>query len=247
MIIKLLSRLIDYPDGALNAHQDQVLDVVRESNLDQQHQQALSEFITRRLNMDILDWQSEYDGLFERGRSLSLLLFEHVHGESRDRGQAMVNLTEQYKQAGLQIGVRELPDYIPLYLEFVATQPSEQQAQWLGDVAHIIALLTARLQKRDNDYSAVFSALLSLSEAQINLDDVREQIADEKRDDSKEAIDKVWEEEAVSFGGDAVNGGCPTGQNKPSAQQDRSADLPIQFMEPQTQPSQVQGVKNDLR
>ena len=56
-----------------------------------------------------LDWQSDYDALFERGRSLSLLLFEHVHGESRDRGQAMIDLIAQYKEAGLEIGMKELP------------------------------------------------------------------------------------------------------------------------------------------
>src|SRR5690606_22756321 len=71
---------------------------------------------------DLVDVQARYSELFDKGRALSLLLFEHVHGESRDRGQAMVDLMAQYEAAGFAIGVRELPDYIPLYLEFLATR-----------------------------------------------------------------------------------------------------------------------------
>ena len=81
--------------------------------------------------------------MFERGRALGLWLFEHVHGESRDRGQAMVDLIEQYKQAGLQLNLNELPDYIPLFLEFLATQGSENAREWLSEVEHILAYLCA--------------------------------------------------------------------------------------------------------
>ncbi|MBS3798049.1 MULTISPECIES: nitrate reductase molybdenum cofactor assembly chaperone [unclassified Pseudoalteromonas] len=247
MILKILSRLIDYPNGALNAHQEELLaEVAAQEGFDNEFKTALSAFIERRLTMDLLDWQAEYDGLFERGRSLSLLLFEHVHGESRDRGQAMVELMEQYKAAGLNISVRELPDYIPLYLEFVATQPVQEQAHWLADVAHILALLAARLKKRDNDYHLVFLALLKLAQADVSIDDVLAQIDNEKRDDSREAIDKVWEEEAVSFGGDAVNGGCPTNQHKPSSLQDRSSELPINFVDAAASGAQSKSVGSPL-
>jgi len=232
MILRLLSRFIDYPSEQLHEHKADFLALVADENrLPEDIKAQLSDFIETRLSMDLLDWQAEYDGLFERGRSLSLLFFEHVHGESRDRGQAMIDLIAQYKLAGLNIDVRELPDYVPLYLEFVATQPVDAQAGWLQDVAHIMALLTARLQKRENNYQAVFAAVLALSGAEIALTEVHQQIADEKRDDTKEAIDKVWEEEAVTFGGDAVNGGCPTTQNRPSVEQNRSNDLPISFID----------------
>ncbi|MDQ9090145.1 nitrate reductase molybdenum cofactor assembly chaperone [Pseudoalteromonas haloplanktis] len=232
MILKLLSRLIDYPCEELHDHKADLLALVAsDDKLPEDVKAPLCEFIEQRLSMDLLDWQAEYDGLFERGRSLSLLFFEHVHGESRDRGQAMIDLIEQYKLAGLNIGVRELPDYVPLYLEFVATQPIDAQAGWLQDVAHIMALLTARLQKRENNYQAVFAAVLALSGVEVELAEIHQQIADEKRDDTKEAIDKVWEEEAVTFGGDAVNGGCPTTKNRPSAEQSRSTELPISFVD----------------
>ena len=232
MILRLLSRFIDYPSEQLHEHKADFLALVaNEERLPEDIKKQLSDFIEARLSMDLLDWQAEYDGLFERGRSLSLLFFEHVHGESRDRGQAMIDLIAQYKLAGLNISVRELPDYVPLYLEFVATQPVDTQAGWLQDVAHIMALLTARLQKRENNYQAVFSAVLALSGVEVELTEIHQQIADEKRDDTKEAIDKVWEEEAVTFGGDAVNGGCPTTQNRPSVEQNRSNELPISFVD----------------
>ena len=182
--------------------------------------------------MDILDWQSDYDGLFERGRSLSLLLFEHVHGESRDRGQAMIDLIQQYKSAGLDIGVRELPDYIPLFLEFLSTQGDENAQGWLQDVSHILGLLAVRLAKRDSNYATLFRALVHLSGAQINYEDLSEQIKDEKRDDTNEALDKVWEEEMVKFGQEAnAEQGCPSGQYRPSESQRRDKDVPIQFVD----------------
>ncbi|WP_259465967.1 nitrate reductase molybdenum cofactor assembly chaperone, partial [Pseudomonas aeruginosa] len=84
---------------------------------------------------------ARYDGLFERGRSVSLLLFEHVHGESRDRGQAMVDLLDRYTGAGLQIDVPELPDYLPLYLEYLSLLPFAAASEGLAEVAHILGLL----------------------------------------------------------------------------------------------------------
>ena len=62
-------------------------------------------------------------------RRLSLHLFEHVHGESRDRGQAMVDLKAMYENAGLFV-TRELPDYVPLLLEFLSTQPRPEANCW---------------------------------------------------------------------------------------------------------------------
>ncbi|GAA0859284.1 nitrate reductase molybdenum cofactor assembly chaperone [Aliiglaciecola litoralis] len=231
-ILTLLSRLIDYPNDTLYAHGDDVVDfIANDKLLSQADKSALMAFIEQRFNDSLLDWQSDYDGLFERGRSLSLLIYEHLHGESRDRGQAMVNLLAQYRAAGLDIGVRELPDYIPLFLEFASTQGEQNAKGWLEDIAPILALLAVRLEKRNCNYSALFTTLVSLSGAQIDMQALREQVKDEKRDDTKKALDKVWEEEAVTFGGDAINGGCPTNAAKPSESQRRDQDVPIQFID----------------
>lgn len=236
-ILKLLGALIDYPVAALQENQAEIVQMIEQDVLlSTKAKTDLLAFVNKRAAIDLLDWQSEYDGLFERGRSLSLLLFEHVHGESRDRGQAMVDLLKNYKEAGLEISVNELPDYIPLYLEFLSTQGNENAKGWLQDVAHIFGLLFTRLQKRDCDYDALFNALIELSGVSLDLTDVKEQVAKEKRDDTQEAMDKVWEEEAVTFGGDAVNGGCPTTTNRPSQEQSRETEVPIQWVDA-TKPS----------
>lgn len=231
-ILSLLSRLIDYPTEHLFAHQQDIMQFIQQDEfLDDEQKTGLLAFVDKRFNGDLLDWQSEYDGLFERGRMLSLLLYEHIHGESRDRGQAMVDLLKQYRAAGLDIGVHELPDYIPLFVEFASTQGEENAKGWLQDVAPILALLAVRLQKRDSNYVALFTSLLQISGASIDMQDIALQVKNEKRDDTKKAMDKVWEEEAVTFGGDAVNGGCPTEQSKPSESQRRDQDVPIQFFD----------------
>ncbi|XOV79872.1 MAG: nitrate reductase molybdenum cofactor assembly chaperone [Aestuariibacter sp.] len=237
-ILRLISRLLDYPTEELmdNKLNIQLL-ITGTDELSSEQKQQLRRFTDVRLNGDLLDWQAEYDGLFERGRSLSLLIYEHIHGESRDRGQAMVDLMAQYKAAGLAISVKELPDYIPLFLEFIATQGTENAKGWLQDIVPVLALLAVRLEKRDNNYQHLLYLLVSLAEADIDLDSLREQVNAEKPDNTKKALDKVWEEEAITFGGDAINGGCPSTQNRPENAQRRDQDVPIQFCDPQ-QPSE---------
>lgn len=226
-ILTVVARLLDYPTELIQQHQAEILEAIaQEDRLSRQTKQAMFAFLEERLGMDLLDWQSDYDALFERGRNLSLLLFEHVHGESRDRGQAMVDLIEQYKQAGLELSQNELPDYIPLFLEFLSTQGEDNAKHWLGEVEHILALLLCRLEKRESDYSVVFSVLLEIADSQVDLDALRTQINGEKRDDTKQAIDKEWEEEAVTFGAPDANS-CPSSVNRPSESQRKDQYVPV--------------------
>lgn len=230
-ILTLISRLIDYPTEELHEAKVDIEQFIQDNKLlTNEEKNGLLAFVHGRLAMDILDWQSDYDALFERGRSLSLLLFEHLHGESRDRGQAMIDLMAEYKKAGLDIGQRELPDYIPLFLEFASTQGEDNARGWLQDVSHILALLKVRLEQRNSDYAILFTVLVNLAKADINYEDLAAQVKGEKRDDTKEAIDKVWEEEMVKFGGEADSEACGT-DNKPSQSQRRDQDVPIQFMD----------------
>ena len=122
-VLSVISRLIDYPDADILEHEQAMLDIIDASDLNEHLKEKLEAFIETNLQKDLMDWQAEYSGQFERGRSLGLWLFEHVHGESRDRGQAMVDLMALYQEQGFEISVRELPDYIPLYLEFLAQRP----------------------------------------------------------------------------------------------------------------------------
>lgn len=192
-ILKLIGMLLEYPDEALWQHQDEVRELIA------QKYPALSAFTQRYLATAPLDVQSDWCALFERGRATSLLLFEHVHAESRDRGQAMVDLLTQYEQAGLELSCRELPDHLPLYLEYLSQQDEQQARQGLNDIAPILALLGGRLKERDSDFSQLFDALLNIARSPLNSESVAQQVATEPRDDSREALDAVWEEEQIKF------------------------------------------------
>lgn len=229
--LRLISQLLDYPQQDLMAHSAEIQSIIDAADLPKQSKQGLSRFVEHYSAMDLLDWQAEYDGLFERGRSLGLWLFEHVHGESRDRGQAMVELMGKYKEAGLELSRHELPDYIPLFLEFLATQGADNARLWLSEVVQVLALLQVRLERRDSLYCHVMSALVSYSKAKVDLEDLRSQTASEKRDDSKQALDKEWEEEEVTFGADSLQQSCDQATNRPSNSQRRDLDAPLHWVD----------------
>lgn len=215
----IVSRLLEYPDIALWQHQDELFDVLASSEkLDKGDAQMLGMFLRELTAQDPLDAQAAYSELFDRGRATSLLLFEHVHGESRDRGQAMVDLLNQYEQHGLELDSRELPDHLPLYLEYLAQLPESEAIGGLQDIAPILALLCARLQQRESRYAVLFEQLLKLANSAVDEAKVAEKIADEARDDTPQALDAVWEEEQVKFFADQ---GC--GESEISNHQRRFA------------------------
>ncbi len=147
--------------------------------------------------------------LFDRSRTLSLNLFEHVHGESRDRGGAMVDLLETYRAAGFEPEGRELPDHLPTLLEFLALQPLKMARGTLAETAHICEALQVRLTRRDSPYAAALGALVRLSACQPNIGAVESLTAEQEDDPNDlEALDQVWEEAAVVFGPDP-SAGCP--------------------------------------
>ena len=201
-ILKVISLLLDYPDEALVEGREELEQaIIQAREISPQQRGALFELLELICSNDLMDGQEHYGALFGRGRSLSLLLFEHVHGESRDRGQAMVDMLAQYEAAGFVLGIKELPDYLPLYLEFLSTREDIEAREGLADVAHLLALLAARLEERESAYASCFRALLQIAgaEPQQAVAGLREQVTREPRDDSLEALDKVWEEEAVDF------------------------------------------------
>jgi nitrate reductase molybdenum cofactor assembly chaperone NarJ/NarW len=210
MTLRMLSRLLDYPDEALFAHHSELiaaLDAAEELDLPQRA--GLQQFIQQLCARPLLDAQADYCALFDRGRATSLLLFEHVHGESRDRGQAMVDLLAHYRAAGLELDSRELPDYLPLYLEYLACQNDEAARQGLEDIVPILALLAARLEARQSPYADLFTLLLTLAGSAADPAALRPQVAKEARDDTPAALDAVWEEEQIKFLGEQ---GCVSAQ-----------------------------------
>lgn len=216
--LQLISRLLDYPDDMLAENlPDLTHRVAQAGEVDAEVRDHILQFIEHYEQRQLLDWQSEYDGLFERGRSVSLHIFEHIYGESRDRGQAMVELLKQYRSAGLELAERELPDYLPTYLEFCATQESGA-LEWLEEISHVLALLAARLQEKDSAYAHLFEALLALSGVDVDMAGLAEQVSKEERDDTPEALDKIWEEEAVSFSAEQGSA-CGQSVRRPSPAQ----------------------------
>ncbi len=158
---------------------------------------------------DLFDVQESYVMLFDRSRTLSLNLFEHVHGESRDRGGAMVSLIETYREGGFEPVTTELPDHLPVLLEFLASRPFVEAQETLADAAHILDALATRLARRESGYDAAFAALSQLAGAQADTEAVAGMLAQPDDDPTDlEALDAVWEETEVTFGPDP-NAGCP--------------------------------------
>lgn len=214
--LKLLGVLMDYPRAELQAHGDELRAVLPLVEVSEARRERLAALLERMLGQDLLAAQETWLGLFDRGRAMSLLLFEHIHGESRDRGQAMVDLVETYRKHGFDIAVKELPDYLPLVLEFLSTRPAEEVHDWLSHFAHILELLAARAQERESDYAVVFECLVEMAQGSVDLSLMRSRVSSEPRDDTPEAMDKVWEEEAVRFGVEAPSADCDPPRRLPA-------------------------------
>jgi len=202
LTLKVLSLLLSYPEAALIEALDDLAGVVANENLlPEADKNAVLALIDSHRNKDLLELQENYVALFDRGRYLSLHIFEHVHGESRERGQAMVNLMQMYESCGFEIAARELPDYIPLFLEFLSQQSKAEAAELLQDAMPVLSLLGARLAERGSEYQAVFDALAGFAGEPEAIADIRRQAASEAPDRTLAQMDQIWEEEAVSFMG----------------------------------------------
>lgn len=199
-ILKVIARLLSYPEQAVQQHQgDLALAISHATEVSPDMRSQLLETMADIYRGELLDAESHYSQLFDQGRALSLHLFEHVHGESRDRGQAMVDLMQVYENHGFAIDRRELPDYIPLFLEFLSCLPAMDAREWLADVSHILARLGARLEERQSSYANIFASLLMICGKGELLENQRTEVANEERDDTPEALDREWEESAVTF------------------------------------------------
>ena len=208
LTLKVLSLLLSYPNAdMLEALDDMAGVVAKENLLPEADRNAVLALLESYRVKPLLELQENYVALFDRGRYLSLHIFEHVHGESRDRGQAMVNLLQMYASQGFEIAARELPDYIPLFLEFLSLQTQAESAALLQDAMPVLSLLGARLAERGSEYRAIFEALAGFAGEPEAVADMHQQAASEKPDATLVHMDDIWEEEAVSFlgAGDACN------------------------------------------
>lgn len=162
--LRVLAALLTYPDAEMRGYLPEMREILRrEAALSAGRLTELEALIAALASADALDTEASYVELFDRGRATSLHLFEHVHGDSRDRGPAMIDLAQTYEKAGLHLAPGELPDYLPAVLEFVSTQPPGEARAFLGEMAHIFNALFNALQERASPYASVLGALLELA------------------------------------------------------------------------------------
>lgn len=205
---KVLGLLMSYPEASWLSHLDDFEAVLmQEQSLPKKKLSAVLAFIAELKSADLYSLQEEYVATFDRGRSHCLHLFEHIHGESRDRGQAMVNLASAYEEKGLFIDQAELPDYLPLFLEFLSLCPEDEAITLLAEPVDIIATIGVRLEERQSVYGPLFDALVALSKTKPDNDRISAVLASGPEDDSLEALDKEWEETAA-FDGQPDSSGC---------------------------------------
>jgi nitrate reductase delta subunit len=208
--LKALSLMLCYPTAELQAAMPEIGAILAtDPRLSAPTRQALQRLADDLGQGDLFDVQESYVMLFDRSRTLSLNLFEHVHGESRDRGGAMVSLIETYRDGGFEPATTELPDHLPVLLEFLSTRPFAEVQETLADAAHIFDALGTRLVRRESRYDAAFAALSQLANAQVDADALAGMLALPDDDPTDlVALDAVWEETEVTFGPDP-NAGCP--------------------------------------
>jgi nitrate reductase molybdenum cofactor assembly chaperone NarJ/NarW len=207
---RVLSALLNYPTDALIEAASEFLAVLDAEKLVPSACRGSVDALIEEIAVgELYDLQERYGLLFDRSKTLALHLFEHVHGESRDRGQAMVDLKAMYENAGLIIAANELPDYVPLFLEFLSTRPVKEARELLGQTAHIFAALAERLGRRQSSYKAVFDALVAIAAEAPRRDIVDELLKTPDADPMDlVALDAAWEEEEVRFGPGAQGQGA---------------------------------------
>lgn len=210
--LRALAALLAYPSAELQAHAGELRQAMaREQMLSHAERQRLEPLLRRLETEELLDLQAIYSELFDRSRSLSLHLFEHVHGDSRERGQAMIDLGRQYMESGFLLEANELPDFVPVFLEYASCVPMAEAREMLGQPAHVFAALAERLDKRGSDYAGIFHALVALAGVRPDAEALAE-IDQNTPEDDPARIDEEWEEAPVSFSaGGAHEMGGPTG------------------------------------
>lgn len=221
---KAIGALLDYPTPELQVAADEIEQALAEERaLPPSEIDSIRAFIDRLRCSDVMDLQEYWIGLFDRSKRLALHLYEHSYGESRDRGQAMVNLALTYRMNGFELNAAEMPDYLPLFLEFLSVIPEVHARRYLTDAIEIIEALRIRLEERDSTYAALIGALVTLASRQADEDEVEAILAGEPQDPQDlEQLDREWAEEPVDFTAGSALKDCPYAV---AAARDRVAEL----------------------
>jgi nitrate reductase delta subunit len=205
LTLRVLARLLSYPDAELRSHLDELRQALRqEAALNADRAAEVEALIDSLSTQSTLDAEADYVQLFDSGRRTSLHLFEHVHGDSRDRGPAMIDLAQTFEAAGLYLTEGEMPDHLPVVLEYASTQPPREARAFLAEMAHILNVIFSALQQRGSLYASAIGALIELAGEKA----APVQLPDEA------AIDDSWAEPAA-FDGCSTAGQSRPGQPQP--------------------------------
>ncbi|MCA8867932.1 MAG: nitrate reductase molybdenum cofactor assembly chaperone [Rhodobacteraceae bacterium] len=193
---KAFSALLSYPQADMLAALPEIADIVRTSPLiGQRERQGLLELVEDLATGDVLEAEERYVDLFDRGRALSLNLFEHLHGDSRDRGTAMVDLKQLYEASGFELATRELPDFLPVVLEYLSRRNMDEARELLTDCAHILKSIARAMIARQSQYAAVLQSLLVIAgEQPVDGDKIR------PVKEPVELLDRNWAEQPAFAG-----------------------------------------------
>lgn len=221
---KAIGALLDYPTAELQAAVNEIEQALAEERgLAATELDGVRAFVDRLRCSDIMDLQEYWIGLFDRSKRLALHLYEHSYGESRDRGQAMVNLALTYRMNGFELNAAEMPDYLPLFLEFLSVIPEVHARRYLTEAIELIEVLRIRLEERDSPYAALLAALVTLASREADEAEVEAILAEEPLDPPDlEALDKEWAEEPVDFTAGSALKDCPYAG---ATARDRAAEL----------------------
>ena len=202
--LRALALLLSYPDADMRSKLTDIMSVLSlERALSPSRISELKNLSEQLQSLDPLEVESRYVETFDRGRSTCLNLFEHVHGDSRDRGPAMIDLSQTYAQTGLVLDPDELPDHLCVVLEFASTQTEDVAKSFLDEMAHILNSIFSALLKRESPYAAVIAAVLELSGHKAQAVNIP----------VEESMDSSWQEP------EAFDGCQSRGQSKPNLEQ----------------------------
>ena len=199
---KILSILLSYPNEEVHDFLQEVVGTLEEENLlSNEYIAVLKNFTDTFIQTDLMSWQEQYVQLFDYNHAVSLHLFEHVHGDSKDRGPAMVDLMSFYGESGYDVTKGTLPDFIPAFLEYLSMQTPERASELLCEPLDIFGLILHKLKKRESNYQSIFEAIISLSGQDPNDVMIRKLLEKEPN----LSMDEAYEEVPVSFGTSACD------------------------------------------
>jgi nitrate reductase delta subunit len=150
----LLSRLLDYPDGDLMKSLTEISDAIRNSgDITGEERETLLGFTAWLAMHDTIAIQEVYVQTFDMTPEHDLHLTHHLFGEDNDRGPALIDLSEHYKLAGLEANEQELPDYLPLILEYLSVLDEVRAQAFLADAGKVLKVLAENLEKAGSPYA----------------------------------------------------------------------------------------------